>query len=253
MLGKFLANNEILKSFHDGVEDKISSPVYGIFIISWAIFHWELLYATFFVDEQKIWDATGGMLKNDYLSETYFNFSDPAFYILWILPFALTWLFIWKFPKWIAIPAFEKNQEYSVEKSQIKINSQKRIIEMELDAVKLMGKKNEEEKKVRTQKKEIENIDPASTWVNELEKITSNDKNLQSLREGKRAVYETNGRFSSNVERLSTGYNSYISGDSLSRLDTLGLIKIVSDKRDVIDFTDKGKFIVGKLQESNVL
>ncbi len=75
MLEEISKNNEIIGSFRDCLKNRVTSPIYGIFLISWAVFHWELIYTAFFVSEQKIWEATGGMLKDEYLKQSFFDFS----------------------------------------------------------------------------------------------------------------------------------------------------------------------------------
>lgn len=126
MLKRFFQNNEILQSVQDGITDRTTSPVYGAFILSWLFFHWKFVYTAIFISEEKIWEFTNGQLKSDYLSQTFFNFSNPWFYILWILPFVFTWLFIWKFPKWISIPAFLRSQKYNTQKLEIKLEEEKK-------------------------------------------------------------------------------------------------------------------------------
>ncbi len=253
MLKKFLQNNEILKSLQDGVEEKVTSPIYGVFIISWLFFHWKFVYTAVFVSEEKIWVFSSGMLKNDYLSKTFFNFSDPWFYASWVLPIFFTWLFVWKFPKWISIPAFKKSQEYQAEKLEVKIETEARLPQKQLRMVELMEKKTVKEKEIKEKEKEIKEIDPTIEWLKEFNQVLLNEKDVQAIKEGSGAIYQTNGRFVSNPQEINRGYNTYISSSSLSRLDALDLIKILSERRNVMEFTEKGKFFVRELQKKNIL
>ncbi|KKT74217.1 MAG: hypothetical protein UW71_C0031G0002 [Parcubacteria group bacterium GW2011_GWB1_44_7] len=116
--------NEILGSIHEAIKERFFSPFYGTFIISWLIFHWKFVYTAFFVSEEKIWESAG-LLKNDYLSETFFDFSSLHFYISWILPFVLTYLIIWRFPKWISIPAFREDLDNITKKQKMLITAEK--------------------------------------------------------------------------------------------------------------------------------
>lgn len=253
MLNKIFENNEIVKSVKDSIEDKVTSPVYGVFIVSWLIVHWKFVYTAFFVSEEKIWEATEGMLKSDYLTQTFFNFSNFQFYLFFALPFLLTWLLIWKFPKWISIPAFRKSQEFEVEKSKIKLQTRLNVLEEQLRITEVTEQKTKKEKEIKEQEKEIKKIDPTIEWLNEFNNILLKEKDVQAIKEGSRVIYETNGRFTTNPENERHGYNSYISSSSLSRLDALGLVKMMSEKRDVMEFTEKGKFFIRELQKKDIL
>lgn len=250
---KILENNEIFKSTRDNMEDKVTSPVYGVFVISWLIVHWKFVYTALFVSEEKIWEATGGMLKSDYLTETFFNFSNFEFYLFFLLPFLFTWLLIWKFPKWVSIPAFRKSQEFEVEKSKIKLQTMSDILKEQLRITELTEQKTKKEKEIKQQEKEIKKIDPTIEWFNEFNNILPKEKDVQAIKEGSRVIYETNGRFVTNLRNVTSGYSTYISSPSLSRLDALGLIKMVSEKRDVMEFTEKGKFFIRELQKKDML
>ncbi len=253
MLDKILENNEIAKSLKNSIEDKATSPVYGVFIISWLIVHWKFVYTALFVSEEKIWEATGGMLKSDYLTETFFNFFNFKFYLFFLLPFLFTWLLIWKFPESISIPAFKKSQEFEAEKSKIKLRTRLNVLEEQLRITEVTEQKTKKEKEIKQQEKEIKKIDPTAEWLNEFKNIFLKEKDVQAIKEGNRAIYETNGRIVTNLQNATRGYSTYISSPSLSRLDALNLIKMVSEKRDVIEFTEKGKFFIRELQKKDVL
>lgn len=246
-------NNEIIKSVKDNIEDKATSPVYGVFIISWLIFHWKFVYTAIFVSEEKIWMATGGTLKSDYLTQTFFNFSDISFYLLLALPFLFTWLFIWKFPKWISIPAFKKSQESDTEKLEIKLQNRISILRGRLKITEVIEEETKRKKEIKEQEKEIKEIDPMTEWLKEFEQVFLSAEDTEAIIVGSKAIYETGGKFVNMQTKTNPGYNTYISSTSLSRLDALGLIKIRSDRRDAMEFTEKGKFFIRELQKKGVL
>jgi hypothetical protein len=113
--------NEFKQSVNKAINKRLTTPIYGTFFIYWVIFHWNFVYTTFFVSEDKIWQSTG-LLKNIYLEQYYFNYHNFDFFILWILPVILTWLTIWFFPKYVLISAFKKDEEYETEKIIFRIN-----------------------------------------------------------------------------------------------------------------------------------
>lgn len=241
-------NNEILDSFNGVIKKRLTTPIYGTFLLSWIIFHWKFIFSLFFVSEDKIWQATG-LLKNDYLSKEFFNFSDWYFYVSWIMPIILTWLIIWKFPKWISIPAFKKAEEEKTEKIIIKINEQKKI---ETGQIKLQ---EENIKKIKTvaqktkKEKEIEKLDPTINWKEEFEQFKKHHI-FYKFKQIIESLYKHNGRI---TLFTSGGYSRVVGPDILALAHSKELINIKNDKNsiEVIELTNKGKFFVSKYLEEN--
>ena len=67
--------DEAWSSVKTVLNERISSPLYGAFIISWVLWNWKILYVTFFISEAKI-NGT----KIDYILT---NCSD-IHYLLWL-------------------------------------------------------------------------------------------------------------------------------------------------------------------------
>ena len=228
-----ILNNEITDSLEEIVKKRLTSPIYGVFLISWIIFHWEFIFTMFFVSEEKIWQ-TVGLLKNDYLSRTFFDFSDWYFYISWILPFIITWLVIWKFPKWISIPAFKKGEEDKTEKRIIEIIEQRKLEEESVKKLKVVTEKAYEQK-------EIKKLDPTVGWREEYEQFKKSVF-YHKFRFILASIYKHNGRISI-IDPYSGKIEFEISKDILIYSHTNGLITI-DKKSNEIDLTDKGKFFV---------
>lgn len=234
-----MIDNELTNSFKEALGKRLTTPIYGTFFISWLIFHWEFAYTMFFVGEEKIFQATK-LLKNDYLTQTFFNLSDPYFYISWIAPFILTWLIIWQLPEWISIPAFKKEEKDKTTKKLIRIQEQKRL-ELEqglLEEVKT--KKLEEVSKQAKEKKKIEKIDPTIKWEEEYQQFQqmSYYKDFNRLLE---SVYEYGGKTS--WFPPNSGYSISIPKTLLAYTHTGDLIEF-SNSKESITLTEKGKFFV---------
>ncbi|MDE1326933.1 hypothetical protein L9W97_17525 [Vibrio aestuarianus] len=45
---------EFKKSFHSVLYERVSSPMYGTFIVAWAFWNWKILYVTLFVSEKEL-------------------------------------------------------------------------------------------------------------------------------------------------------------------------------------------------------
>lgn len=84
---------EWLKNFLTPFYERIKSPLYSTFIISWLIVNWKVIFAVF--TSAKI---INGCSKFDYLS-CYLTFSDRQHFLyLFIFPLILTAIYIYIFP-----------------------------------------------------------------------------------------------------------------------------------------------------------
>src|SRR3989344_2658128 len=208
-------NSEITDSFKNSIKKRLTSSVYGTFIIYWLIFHWNFIFTIFFVSEDKIWDSMG-LLKNDYLIKNFFDYSNLSFYSLWIIPIILTYLTIWIFPKYVIIPAFKKEEEYETEKILFRLSEQRKI-----EAAKV-GVERETVKKVTAvaekvlQEKKIKSNDPTIGWQEELKNTISVPMILEAIKNAVRVIYQTGGEFVTDPIANSS-YRAFISPDLLSR------------------------------------
>jgi hypothetical protein len=228
-------NNELVDSLKDNLRKRMDSSIYGTFIVYWLIFHWNFVYTMFFISEDKIWNSMG-LFKNDYLVKTFFNYHTVFFYIYWILPFALTYLTIWVFPKLIVIPAFKRESEDETEKKIFKINQEKKIssaqISLETEKtkeIKAVAKKVEEEKK-------IEKVDPKISWDRDYEEFKQSGYSpafsgfLNQFYSGQKYLYE-------------------FSPQNISYFDALQLLEL--DGNEITSITAKGKHFALKLKQSS--
>lgn len=231
-------NNEIVDSISESFREKVNTPIYGVFTIWWAVFHWKLLITIFLVSEDRIWKSEH-LLKGDFLSKAFFNIQDWYFWFSLVMPFVLTYLVIWKFPDWFLIPAFKKDEEDKTKKRKIRIDEQKKLSEAEKE---LEEAKTEKlvvvEEKVKKEKA-IKNIDPTVSWNEEYElfrkSVYYNDFNFLV-----ESVYQHNG----NVNWVDRSYIDHsIPKGVLAYSHTNGLIEFSKGNKD-INLTDKGKFFV---------
>jgi hypothetical protein len=229
---------EILDSVKDGLKGRLTNPAYGSYIIFWVILHWQFIFSVFSLDQNIVLQKTG-LLKNEYLSQTFFNFHDWYFYFSWLFPFILTWFVIWILPDLILLPAFEKDQEYELAKKKIRIIQEREVENEQTKLEQQNVKKLEAVVEKVTKEKEIKEIDPSLQWEEEYEefKRTSfyNRFNLiiTSIYDRYGAIYWNNNSDGS------------IPRDMLAYLDTHELATINREERN-ISLTEKGKFFVKK-------
>lgn len=238
-----LLNNELSDSISDILKKRLTSPVYGVFLISWIAFHWNFLFTMFFVSEEKIWESTK-LLKNDYLINKFCNLNDWFFYFSWVMPFLMTYLVIWHFPKWISLPAYKKEEEYKTEKRKIKIRELKKIKKEENILEEENIKKLTLETKKNKQVKKNEEIDPTKKWESDYLTFKKSryfnnfDYIIESIYQHKGSIHFRNENdvwFSIPQETLAYCHSS-------------DLIEITQDS---ISLTDKGKFFVKKFTLRN--
>lgn len=227
---------EIITSLHNDFRDKMASPIYGIFIVAWAVFNWNFLYALFFLSEEKIWYATNGMLKNDYLLYRYFDFHSLFFYLKLIVPVGITYFLIWHFPKFISIPAYEKSEENNFQKKLIKNRLEILLGQQELEKAEIKEKKIEKEKEIVKSEYELEDVD--------YEKI-KNHKLFPKIDQIIDSIYKESGDTSywGNNGRL----EKYIDSDVLAWMHANGFILIEgSGAKEKIELTERGKRFISK-------
>lgn len=239
-------DNEIINSFNNTLKKRLTTPIYGTFLVSWLIFHWEFIFVIFFVSEDKIWQSTG-LLKNDYLIREFFNFSGWYFYLSWILPFVLTWLIIWKFPNWISLPAFKKEEEYRLAKNRIRVAEQKKLETEEIKLEQEKKKKLDIVSETVQKEKEIQELDPSINWKEEYE-IFKNSQYYSNFNLIIESVYQRNGNISWYGENAT--YQTHIPKGILAYSHTNGLVEFGTGNK-TINLTTKGKFFVKQFSLDN--
>ncbi|WP_417619837.1 hypothetical protein [Oceanihabitans sediminis] len=169
---------EIKKSINSILYERVSSPLFGTFIVSWLIWNWKICYLTFFVDSDKI-----ELNKIDYIIK---NFSQIE-YLIWypiistiilitIIPFASNgayWLNLW-FSQWKIDKKkiVEKKQLLTIEQS---IQLREQVSDMEKRFDNLLSNKNNEIKQLELtidelrQSNEKVKSTPTSSKTNEKE------------------------------------------------------------------------------------
>jgi hypothetical protein len=231
----------LLKSVEESLKKRMANPIYGTFIISWAVFHWNFIYSIFFLDQKLILESTG-LLKNEYLTYKFFNPCDPLFYICFITPFFLTYFIIWRFPNWFFLPAVKREEEYECEKEKIRLRAKR---EVELEKTKLA---EQEKLKIQTiaeaakTKEEVKNINPAIIWDEQYKKFkeTNYFGIIERIIE---SIYKYAGRI--RWQRHGEVSETTLSKETLAFYHANDLIDFDINEQKV-ELTDKGRYFVNK-------
>lgn len=229
---------QILDSCEKVVQQKLSNSVYGNFVFFWIAFHWNFLFSMFALDDTKILQQTG-LLKNDYLVATFFNIHDWYFWVSWIMPFLLTYLAIWHFPKFIFIPAFKKDEDARTEKKIIRIEKEKKIQQKEKELAGEEIKKLEIVEEKIEKERNIENINPELKWEKEYKKFK--EYPFYDFGSIIQCVYENGG-----------SVPNIVSGEIIAHAEANGLITVFEGSPTdgtKIKLTEKGKFFIKRYLE----
>lgn len=81
-------------SFKDELKNRLTSPFIGKLILTWLIWNWQIVYVTFFVDENNLKPKNRLEFISDYLSSNdYFNLLK-----IHVIPLLITCFLVWVFP-----------------------------------------------------------------------------------------------------------------------------------------------------------
>ena len=173
----FGEKNEVVTSFNIALEERITSPFYGYFIVSWLIINWKILYVAFFVSQDKIFEKLG-LLRHEYLSISFPSFSSFHHLLYFLLyPLLLTIFFFWIFP-FFSRKFYRKslkNQKalriIEIQETTEQRKEEKKLVREEKELIKEKAEKAKETKKA-------EREDPAILWEREFTEF----KNLDYLK-----------------------------------------------------------------------
>jgi|GEM_PF-5707903 len=80
----------MLSSFERLIRDRVTSPLFSTFIVSWMLCNWKIFYLTFFIDSNKIYPSN----KIEFILMNYLNWYDgllyptlSAVFLLFIVPY----------------------------------------------------------------------------------------------------------------------------------------------------------------------
>jgi hypothetical protein len=248
---------EIWSSLVDWFKEKTSSPIYFTYFALFITWNWRLFHVLFFEDSSLF-----NVPRIEYVS-SFLDFHGQPTNLLWvnqilefciniiwhILPPAiLTFFAIVYLPK-LYFWAYSLHLESYLNRKKL---YDEKISEYEKS-------KTRQLKEVATQKVEqvsqIKRIKSTQTqeekWEEESKNVEKDAQYISSLRAAHNAFYKTGGRYTTDINSArDQNYRTYLEPRFLSRLDTLGLIDI---GKDGIEFTEKGKFFLSRLQNSGII
>lgn len=246
-----------IDGFWSWIEGRSKVQFYVVFAFMWLALHWQTWVTLFFVSGSDIATKYHGMLKVEYIKE-YCNlfishgFRGSADYKYW-LNFAICFLVssivayvcVWYLPKWVLLPAYDKEREHELAKRTI----DERKEEQYLEAKKATAKAEESvavvQESIATKRQSTKAKDETVLWDEEYEDFQG-DPAFDSFAEILKAIYENKGR--TKVTQYNDGSGqvySRIPASTLALADGLGLIKL-DNKTEMMELTSKGRHFAGK-------
>jgi hypothetical protein len=212
--------DEIRKSANSILKERLSSPFYGTLLISWLVWNWRIVYLTIFIDQDKLSINKIEFIEKN-LVDTSYLFTFPivsTVIVLTIFPFITNgayWLDV-QFTTW------RMNQKNKIEGKQLltieqSIRLRTEMRELEESIERLMERKNEEIKELKSQLEQVKSPQPSSTPKAAVSKratrsgkgttfgrsdynnLLQNDKLFEPLEGIVKSVRET-GKFPANIE-----------------------------------------------------
>lgn len=241
----FGEQNELIQATDNALKDRITSPFYGYFLISWILVNWQIVYVAVFVNQDLIYRESS-LLRNEYVMDLFptgFCFVFDFF----ILPALITILFFWVFP-FITRIFYRKNirnqkalRVIELQESREEKEKEKELVVEETALITKEIEKAKEEKRAEAETPEV-------IWEREFESFQKTEfySKFNQILDG---VYKYSGKSRVDSKHGLTGFYEFeIDTDVLAYCDTIGLISLESGFQ--FSLTPKGRFFARKYYDA---
>ncbi|MDQ5938468.1 MAG: hypothetical protein QG603_277 [Patescibacteria group bacterium] len=220
--------NEIVDSVKNAIKERLGSIMYGMFLISWIGWNWQVIYTTLFID-QNIILANTGLLKIDYIKNIYTN--------KWIFtrniilgPIISTYLIIWWLSK-IDLICSRKNYSNKAKKELEKAKIEKNLLKEKQSIL------DERIETVRKEKIITQELTKEQRWSMDFKDISSTKIYRNAMEDLEICLYKHDGYLS-----IDGFPNYHMKSENISFLHTNDIVNFVEGTRNQINLTEKGKY-----------
>lgn len=233
--------DDLWNDIKTSVRERVNSPFYGAFAISWCLLHWQVFAVLFFVDEHRIFEKTG-LLKNEFIFQYFLNPAELIFWIQLLITIVLACAIIWLLPRLVSRPAYKAQQEDVVAKANIKIEAEKRLAVQKGELIDEEIENLEKQRKKVSVEQEVKQI-PEKQWSQEYVDFEGSVffSNFELLLE---SYYKHEGQIKWTVDQFGDEWKS-IPTDLLAYAHSSGIVELSLDAES-ISFTEKGKYFVNR-------
>lgn len=228
------------------VRKRAASTILVSYTVFWAIFHWQGIYTTIFVNQDIIYGKYG-LLKNEYVNKYFFGFDWSNILAIhnleilqgWAIPAVLAYFYIWWLPKFVINPAYKREINYKKDRELEKLKADKKRQDEERKLIEKQTATEEAKIELADKKAEASEKDPYMDWRQQYDQFIIDRKAVKSLDSLLNRVYGNDGAiydydFDGNVE-------GGMSANELLQVDSWGLATI-NNSNGSIKLTDKGRY-----------
>ncbi len=202
---------EIKKSINATLHERLTSPLFGSFILSWLIWNWKIIYLTFFIDSKLLNHTKICIIENQYSDLDYLIFYPllSTILLITIIPF-------------ISVGAFWVTSKFNSMKLKIKQeNDNKQLLNIEQsltirEEINNLKEKhqvifNEKDSEINKLKAQLKIVKDNNS--NHLKTIEANNDELSSNREN---IKQYKKVLNENIAKLRTLKNLYKNDEQLN-------------------------------------
>lgn len=228
---------EITVSIADYMKRRTASVALRSLLAFFALWHWQVFYVTFFVDQRQIFEKFG-LLRNEYLS-FYFIGKEHAIFHAMGFGFAvvMTFIFCILLPKFVLRYAYKYEQKHKNDRRLIRLEEEANIKTREKDLLAKILEVHRKENEIAEKEQKIWK-GQALEWEKEYSDFMKRKGAAIAIKEVVDCVYANSGRI---VAFTNSGQRKAVGPISLKLADTYRLIQI-DDEQGKISLTDKGVF-----------
>lgn len=236
--------HEITESVREGLADRLSSPFYGYFLVSWFIVNWDFVYSALFVDGKIIYEKTK-LLKNEYLLQKILpeHYLSTEYWLSFlILPLFLTFFALWPM-QYLTRMIYKRHIENKKAEENIKAAALTARAELETKILNAETAVFQAEVAQAKIEKEAKEVSPELIWKKEFEEFKKHEL-FSKFQKVIDSVYSNSGKtyVHEYSDEIQEWYTFSVPQDVVVYSDVNELIS--KDSTGGISFTPKGKAFV---------
>lgn len=231
---------DLINDTKEAIKKRLGSPMYANFFISWIGWNWKVVYVTFFIDQNILFDSKQ-ITKIEYIQSLYGtgNFLEWFCTIssLILLPLLSAFFILFVF-NWLELIFYKKDLANKRRKTTAKIESEKEELKAEKEKFKAEEETNKAKKAAKAE------LTQEGIWEIEEAKIAKNNKKyVEMMNELKDFIYLHNGFIN---ESVMVAFDQYENQENITT-NTLAFVEtnlLVDKDQNKVELTPKGKFFL---------
>lgn len=232
-----------IKTLTDYLKEKANSTILISFAIFYVICNNRWIFASIFTDQNLIFEKYH-LLKNEYIYQSFpeLHLDNFLFWFCIIMPFILTYIYVWWVPRTIINPAFKRQTKDKNARRKIKIEEENKLSSLTNTYIKAESENTEAMIALEEKRKELNEKNPEKLLDEEYRLFQNNANWAVALSALRDIVYGNYGLVGS--ER---------NPEILMLLDVNDLVESSDMMSDQIELTEKGRAFLKRALEEKLL